>query len=189
VRHLLVLALAGAGCAIRTSGADHYVGPLFHRTTAACGSTYVSEVLHVGPLAEVGRQTGVSVGIVERVAVTPAPGSDAPCDDRAGKPLLGVPPSPQPGRWAFSPFYLRVARRGEPRLVRRSLSGAQLAVGAETMALSLGAVFTTLVSPPDDAVCAIRFDASRPMETRFTVWTVRPDGSIPEAAIFEEVQQ
>jgi hypothetical protein len=189
MKALTLMVLACAGCALRTAAADYYVGPLLHRTVARCGETQVSQVVHVGALAEVGRQTGISIGLVDRIAVTPAPPDDAACDPSEPEALVAVPPDPAPGAWSFSPLYLRVPRRGEPRLVRRALTGAQLAAGPESTALSLGAVFTTLMHPPDDAFAAVRFDASRPMESRFTVWTVSEDAPIPETTILEEFQR
>jgi hypothetical protein len=189
VKALATLALLTAGCAVRTGTADYYLGPMLHRTAARCGETQVSQVLHIGALAEIGRQTGVAFGVVERVAVTPAQAEERECGNADATAPGGTVPRAQTDRWSFSPFFLRVPRRGEPRLVRRGITGAQLAVGPESTAVSLGGVFTTFVYPPDDAFGSVRFDAARPMETRLMVWTVRDDAPVPESSILEETQR
>jgi hypothetical protein len=176
------------GCAVRTPWVDHYLGPVLYRSLAPCrDGAELSQVVAAGALAEVGRQAGLSLGVVDRVAVVPREAGDGSCGGDRSRAVLGVPADPAPRRWAFSPFYLRVQRTGEVRLSHRVLTGMQAVVGPEATALSLGGVAATLVRPPTDAFCAIRFDASRPMETRFTVWTVGSGASVPEQEILEEV--
>lgn len=168
--------LAASGCAVRTARHDYYLGPVLHRHVTVCErGADVSQVLSIGPLGEVGRQSGLALGVVDRVAVVPHEPAGPACT-----------PSGEP-RWRFSPFYLHVAHRDEPRLVRRMLVGAQATAGSETTALSIGGVATTVIRPPDDAVVRLRFDARQPMHTHFSVWTVRPGTALPESEILEEV--
>jgi hypothetical protein len=177
MRSVAALALLlASGCAIRAARSDRYIGPVFHRSVTVCDrGADVSEVLSVGVLAEVGRQSGVALGVADRVAVVPHDDVPGQCMPSGGS------------HWSFSPLWLSIEHRDQPRLVRRTLAGAQAAVGVETTALSIGGVSTMLIHPPPDAFSVIRFDGRRPMQTHFTVWTVRPGTEVPEAAILEEV--
>jgi len=178
---IVAIVVALSSCAIRTSTADHYLGPVFYRRGEPCrDGAEVTEVVQVGAAAEAGRQWGLSLGYLARVAAVPrdghapCPASQAASDDRR--------------RWHFSPLYTRFDDREAPRFVHRSVVGTQAVAGPESSALSLGAVSATLFTPPPDAFCSFRYDASDPTGMRFTVWTVRPGEPVPEDEILKEVQ-
>jgi hypothetical protein len=137
-------------------------------------------VVQFGGAAEAGRQWGLSLGFIDRVAATPRDGI-APCPAEAGS-------GDDRRQWHFSPLYKRFDDREPPRFVHRSVVGTQAVAGPEGGALSLGAISATLFTPPPDAFCSFRYDASDPTGMRFTVWNVRPGNPVPEEDILKEVQ-
>ena len=190
----ILLACLAGGCAWRTGTAEHYVGPVLFRYSAPADDLpATSQVVAIGILGEIGRQLGISLGVIDRIAVSPrdrtSPGADDPGPTPAWSTPLSPLPSPTPGRWNASFLYLRVTGAGEPALVVRNLYGVQLVAGAEARAASLGVVSTTRVRLPEDAIAVLHFDARAPLATRFSVWRAGADGVVPAAEILKEVDR
>jgi hypothetical protein len=184
------------GCAVRTGDTELYLGPVLFRYSGACrDETAISQIVQAGAVVEAGRQWGVTVGLAERIAATAADGRPAPapgeaCAEQARWTApVSIPFSLAPRRWIFSPIYLRCRGCAAPAFVVRSAAGVQAVAGPEASALSLGLTTRTLATPPRDAFWLLRFDARRPMETRFTVWSASPGvGQAPER-ILDEVRK
>jgi hypothetical protein len=178
----VVLLGVASSCAIRTSSAEHYVGPILYRRGTPCrDGADVLQVVQLGGAGEAGRQWGVSLGLVERVSATPRDGMQG-C---AAEPRADG----ERRRWHFSPLYTRFEHSEVPRFVHRSIIGTQAVAGVESTAVSLGIVSATLLLPPPDAFCSFHYDGSDPTGMRFTVWTVRPDTDVPEEDILKEVER
>jgi hypothetical protein len=188
---LIALALGGAGCALRLAGAEHYVGPVWFRyTEPPLGRAYVSQVRAVGLLGELGTPSGLTIGGVDRVAVAPTGATcagDAPGARQWQWTRFGLPGSLQPEEWYLSPFYLRGADVPAPCFTRRVTYGVTAVGGGELAALSIGVTARTHTQPPPDAVSAFEFAASRPLDTRFTVWRVAEGDALPITSILKEV--
>jgi len=184
-RHVLSVTLVPvvvSSCAFRTAGADHYVGPILYRTAAACpDGADTTQVVSVGAAIETGRQWGLSLGFIERVAASPRDG-EIPCSTAAQGGTVDR-------RWHVSAIYVRFDHDEPPRFVHRSVVGAQAVAGLEANALSIGAISATLLLPPPDAYCNLRYDARDPTGMHFTVWRVRADHPPPEREILEEIDR
>jgi hypothetical protein len=188
---LLVMA-----CAVRVGDAEHYVGPVLFRYSGACRTDpAISQVVQAGVVGEAGRQWGMTLGVWERIAATAADGLRAaepaePCEDgvRWTAPL-SIPFTLAPRRWTFSPIYLRCDGCGAPAFVARTAAGVQAVAGPEASALSVGVTTRTLATPPDDAFWVLRFDARRPMETRFTVWPMSPGADRVAERVLDAVRK
>ena len=189
---LLIATLTLHGCAWRSGAAEHYLGPvLFRYSPSLEDRPAISQVVAMGVFGEGGRQWGLSLGVVARITISPRllDGTEpvaTPNSPRWSTPLnpLG---SPVPGRWNFSPFYLRVDRVQLPGLVARRLYGLQLVAGPEIHAVSLGMTSLMRVEVPNDAIALVRFDAHAPLAARFSMWRTRPDYNLPLTEILEEM--
>ncbi len=163
-------------CAWRSDAGEHYFGPVLYRTAFDAKSrTEVAEVVHVGLLGEAGRQVGLSLGVVRRLAASST--TEAGVDAASASTVIDAP------HWAFSPFYVKLTRTGRPRFVRRAIYGMQAAFGAEVRALSAGVVTRTLFEPPPDAISSLRFEADSPMQTRLRIWSVPPGTPLPDSTV------
>jgi hypothetical protein len=170
---LLSLLLAAVpACAVRTATGEHYLGPTLFRSGTSCrGATQVSEVVQLGVVGEAGSQWGLVLGLAHRFAAAPvgAPAGGTADPAPRGRSPVVVPAGGVSRAWAFSPIYLRIAREPGPRFVKRALAGAQVTVGAEANAASIGVVSRTFWTLADDARCALDYDHRDPMATCFTV--------------------
>ena len=189
---VLVVAYSASGCAWRTATAEHYFGPVLFRYSPPEGDApATNQVVAVGALGEAGRQWGMSLGVVERITVSPAYMRGTEREEAQQRPqwsmLLGGLVSPAPRRWTFSPVYLRVDEIGVPALVVRRLYGAQIVAGPEVRAASLGVVSLARVDVPDDAIALIDYDSRVPMAARFRVWRVGPDHELPPLHVLQEI--
>jgi hypothetical protein len=186
----LVAALATTACAIRAPGADRYVGPVLYRETPRCRPDgTVVQTAHVGLLVEAGTQWGMSVGLADRVAVAPAPeaGRDCPPPGNGRATALAIPLGTGPDRWHLSPVYLLRSTASPPLFVRRRGLGVRAGLGVEARTLSVGAVSTTVFTPPPDAFSTLSFSGGAPLRARLHVWRELPaDGG---ARILEEVER
>jgi len=188
---VIVLALLTSGCTWRTGTVEHYLGPVFFRYNEPPeANAHVSQVMRIGVWAEAGTQGGLSVGLSQRIAVSPrlfdSGESGAPMAPvRWCMPLSPIP-NPAPLRWHFSLLYLRVEGVSEPRFVNRMTYGAEVVVGKEANAFSVGATSRTWVKPPENALSLLRFDSSRPMVTLFWVWLHTPGRDLPLSTILKE---
>ncbi len=189
---VLVVACSLFGCAWRTATAEHYFGPVLFRVSWLDGAAPTSQVLAIGILAEGGRQWGVSLGVMERIAVSPVYMQGTDIEEPQRRPqwsALGAAVLPAVRHWMFSPVYLRVEEIGTPVLVARRLFGAQIVAGPEARAASLGVVSLAHVDVPDDAFSQIHFDSRAPMATRVRVWRAGPDHELPPVHLFEETMR
>jgi hypothetical protein len=191
---ILLACLAAGGCAWRTGAAEHYVGPVLFRYSApADDGPATSQVVAIGVLGEIGRQVGISLGVIDRIAVSPRDRSSPDAGDPGASAAWSTPlsplPAPGPGRWNASLVYQRVTGAGEPALVVRNLYGVQLVTGPEARAASLGVVSTTRVQLPEDAIAVLHYDARAPLAARFSVWRAGADGVVPAAEILKEVDR
>jgi hypothetical protein len=101
---ILLVCLAAGGCAWRTGTAEHYVGPVRFRYNApAADRPATSQVVAIGLLGEIGRQLGISLGVIDRIAVSPRDRTFPAGDDPRPMPTWSTPlsplPSPTSGRW------------------------------------------------------------------------------------------
>jgi hypothetical protein len=172
------------GCAWRASGAEHYIGPVLFRYSD--DGTAVHQVRALGLFAEAGRQWALTLGFVDRVAVS-AHGADADAPAPVRWTAAGVG-ALAPARWHLSPFYLRGDDVAAPHLVFRQMFGAQIGAGDEVNAVSLGVIARAHVTPPDDAAVVVHFRSGDPLATRLTIWNAAA-GTLPAAAILEEAQR
>jgi hypothetical protein len=195
---ILLAALATGGCAWRTGTAEHYVGPVLFRYSApADDRPGTTQVVAIGILGEIGRQLGLSLGVVDRIAVSAHDRSRPDTDDPGPAPTWSTPlsplPPPAPDRWNASLLYLRVTGRvtgaAESAFVVRTLYGIQLVTGPEARAASAGVVSLTRLQLPDDAIAVLHYDARAPLAARFSVWRASPDRVVPAAEILEEVDR
>jgi hypothetical protein len=168
----LVAVLLASGCAWRAGGVEHYVGPVAFRyrpADEARGS--VSQVVRLGVALEGGAQWGVATGMIDRLACAPTTHGDDP-DHGAPRWVLPLSPlgPPTPGRWNVSLLYLRVEAMPAPLLVVRRMLGAEITLGGEANAASLGWTSRALVQPPPDALSLVRYDSRRPLDTVVAAW-------------------
>ncbi len=192
--HVLVLSvLLLSGCAWRTGQVEHYVGPvLFRYMGPPGGEAHVIQVKHLGLSGEVGTQWGLSVGLSERTAIAPQAFSAAeprpPIESARWSMPLSLLSPPVAERWNLSFLYLRGEGVPKPRFVRRVIYGVGVHFGSEARAVSVGVASRTLLEPPMDALSVLRFDESRPLETRFAVWHDAPELDLPVSEILKEVE-
>ena len=187
-----LLAMLASACSWRSGGVEHYVGPVLFRYSAPPkGHAYVGQVIRLGIAAEAGTDWGIAVGAAERIAVLPVAfkeGQTKPKDElfRWLTPLNPVT-SPSADDWHFSLIYLRVERPPSGFFISRSIYGAELVVGKETNAISMGAVSRNGFVPVADAFSMLHFESHRPMEARAKVWSdVSKQGEFP-ADLLEEI--
>ena len=188
------VALLSSGCAWRMGNVEHYIGPvLFRYVGPPSGKAYVSQVIRYGISAEAGSEWGVSVGVSERIAVAPLPLPDGEARPPAPAPRWSTPLSllraPAANNWNLSVIYLRVEGLPRPHLVSRTIYGAEILVGSEVNALSVGAVWRTLFTPPENAFSMVHFDTSRPLEARAWVWFDAPERSVPISELLKEIER
>ena len=180
-----------SGCALRTGRTEHYIGPTFFRLAQPPqAQAYVTQVVQLGVAAEAGTQWGLSLGVVDRIAV--APYCNCAESDTQGAKMewstpLGPFELPPAGRWGFSLLYLRAVNVPKPEFVRRALFGAAALAGSEVTAVSVGVTTRTRTSPRANAVSLLSFDARHPLETRFNVWPAGPGQRLPVETILKEV--
>lgn len=189
---LIVAALFPGGCTWRVGHVEHHVGPvLFRYSEPPDGKAYVSQVLRFGLSVEGGTQARLSLGVSERITVSPRvfnPGEPgASIDSARWSTPLSLFPDSVPQRWNFSLLYLRVEGVSEPRFVSRSIYGAEVLFGVESNAVSVGAVSRTHLEPPANAFSLLRFNASHPMETLFWTWQPAPGRDLPLFSVLKEV--
>jgi hypothetical protein len=186
------LVVAPGGCAWRSGGVEHYLGPVLFRYNEPRADTAAThQVIAVGALAEGGSQWGLSLGVVQRTTVSPrfigstesAP-STRPVSWSSPFGALG---QAEPGRWQLSLFYLRLTAAETAGLVARRLYGAQVVVGRELNAASIGMTAVTRVHMPDDALVLVDYDARAPMSAVFSVWPVGREQELPLSNVLEEV--
>lgn len=190
---VLVVACSSSGCAWRTATAERYFGPVLFRFSPPEGDApAINQVISIGIFGEAGRQWGISLGVVERLTVSPVymRGTDPeePLRQAHWSMLLGGLVSPAPRRWNFSPLYLRVDEVGTPALVTRRLYGAQIVAGPEERAASLGVVSLARVDVPEDAIAVIDYDSRAPMAARLRVWRVGADHELPPLHVIQEIK-
>jgi len=96
--------------------------------------------------------------------------------------------APAPGQWNLSLLYLRVDREPRAFFLSRTIYGAEILLGEETNALTVGAARRTRHTPPDNAFLMLHFESSRPMDARAKFWFDVPEtGAVPGAAPREEI--
>lgn len=164
---------------------------LFRFGLSAGGGSATSQIVAVGLFGEVGRQWGLSFGVVDRIAVSPTYMNGANPDSTQAGPhwsMAGGARGPLiPLRWHFSPFYLRVEDPGLPVLVARRLYGVQIAAGPEARAASLGVVSLVRVDVPDDAISLIDYNSEMPMAARVRVWRAGPHDDLSSMPSLQEI--
>lgn len=188
---VLSAALLASGCAWHAAGTEHYFGPvLFRYRETPDHGTLVSEVIRLAVAGEAGRQWGISVGMSRRLMAAAQDScieKEEPISPRL-RVALSPYGTPHPGRWTFSPVYLRVDHLAETRFVSRTLYGAEVTAGHETSALSLGVVSRSLFEVPGDSFVRLRFDTDRPMETTLRLCRDLPGRPLP-LTILEEIER
>lgn len=177
----LLLALPLAGCAWRTDQADHVFGPTVYRFRGTSpGNSAVFQTFHAPLLLEGGRQWGLSVGGVQRLALVAKRGEAETALQNAGEPPRGWLIHPAPDHWRFSLFYLRAPLHEPPVFIRRSVLGATGGAGMEERTLSFGYSSMTATNPREDAVYQLDFDSRHPLDATLVVNpAVNPKTSTP----------
>lgn len=188
----LLIAPFFSACVWRGVDAEHYIGPvLFRYVTPSNGNAYVSQVVRFGVAAEAGTSWGIALGMSERIAVTPQFAPTGKKDQRARHNRWLMPLSfsqtPTSGEWNFSLLYLRVEREPGIFFISRTTHGAEIVVGEEATAFSLGTVSRTLFTPPDNAISKLHFERARPLKSLAKVWLEVPEhGDLPSDLIKEK---
>ena len=172
-----------SGCAVHASGVEHYVGPVLFRFRPATETTGgVSQIVRGGVLVDAGRQWGLAAGMTERLAVVSTIVSRGGPNVETQRWItpIGLFGDPVPGRWNFSPFYLRVEGMAGAIFIRRQAYGIEMTSGTEARAASIGWTSRTLLLPPDDVVSVVRFDSRRPLDTVVAIWPadIEPDQAL-----------
>ena len=188
---VLLIYITCAGCAIRVAQTEHFVGPIWFRYSAdEATRPQVIEVVRFGVAAEMGNQWGVTLGVLDRIAVAPRePGVTDGAENYRWRLPLQSGPDPVPERWHVSWLYARVEGLRPAQLVRRVVYGAEVTAGPEARALSLGVTARMHIHALPDAVSIVRFNSRWPLATRFTVWSTPRDGVLVAADILEEVHR
>lgn len=171
----LLLTLLLSACVLKTRDTEHYLGPVMFRYAAPPkGNAYVGQVVRLGLSTEVGRSWGVSLGMSERIAVTPLVSSAEKKNQIINHSRWLMPLSffqtPTAGEWNFSLLYLRVEREPGIFFISRTIYGAEIVVGEEANAFSVGTVSRTIFTPPDNAISKLHYERDRPLKALAKVW-------------------
>lgn len=159
---------AFSGCAWRTDRADHVLGPAFYRFKhSASGRVVAVQSVHAPLLLEGGRQWGVSVGAMQRLALVPERRIQDTEGRQVSAPLRLLWNRPQPGRWQFSLLYSRIPLGQSPVFLQRRSLGITASIGAEERALSLGYSSFTAMNPREEALYIFDFQSRRPLNATF----------------------
>lgn len=167
------LLVIGTGCVWRGDSADHYIGPLFYgplQTSAKVG--HIDEQVHFPILIETGRQWGVSLGIMRRIAASPRIINPSQPLDQLATPeivrqFLSIPIT---RRLAFSPLYLRIDRRTNPEFKIRSLVGFQTSGGEDGYFLSAGLATTREFIPRHVGPYMLCHESRNPLDTTLVIY-------------------
>ena len=167
------IALSQSSCAWRTSRADHVFGPALYRfSPPSHQKPAVVQTLHLPFLLEGGRQWGVSVGGIQRLALAPRRSNGAAGSEKSEAQPQGCWISSEPGNWHMSWLYLRAPLREPPVFIRRSVVGLHAGGGAEERGLSLGYSSVTATTPREAALYELDFDSRHPLDATFVVTPV-----------------
>lgn len=164
------LSSLSGGCAWRSGGVEHYLGPVsFRHVSPPTGRAYVSQVVRWGLSTEGGSSWGISVGMSERISVAPVASAEktglATRRPRWTSPLSAAG-MPAENEWHLSLLYLRVEDVPPPMLVSRTVFGAEAVAGQEVSAFTVGLATRTLSMAPANAFSTLHFESARPMEAR-----------------------
>jgi hypothetical protein len=186
-----LLTLYLGGCSWQSDNAEHFIGPMLFRYSAPpIGKAYVGQVIRFGISAEAGINWGLSIGLLDRVAVTPLVSTPGKTVQAQSIPQwvmpLGHSRTPEAGRWNFCLVYCRVERKAGIFFISRTIHGAEMVVGGEANAFSIGIVSRTLFTPPDDAIAKLHYERARPLESQAMVWFDIPErGDLPSGLLKE----
>jgi hypothetical protein len=168
---LLNCSLFSNGCAIRTSQAEHYFGPMLYTTGQQATVQSMSEQRHFPFLAEIGTQWGLSVGIIRRVRAIPL------ILDEMGKPDStnrlehiwswgGIQLS---SNTFLSLLYLLASPSDPPEFLARSIVGASIGIGSEQNALTAGTKRMTEFRPLTSGIHRLCYQSEAPGRMNYVV--------------------
>lgn len=160
-----------SACAIRTSQAEHYLGPVLYTTGRHATVQSMSEQLHFPLLAEVGTQWGLSVGVVRRVRAVPLILNTEGAPDPANQPehLISWGLLQLSSNTFLSPLYLRVTPSEPPEFLVRSVVGASIGVGSEQNTLTAGMKHMTEFRPVTSGIHFLCYQSARPGRMSYVV--------------------
>lgn len=180
-----------SACVWRTDDAEHYIGPVLFRYAAPpIGKAYVGQMVRLGLSAEAGTSWGLALGVSERIAVAPLVAAtsknDQPPSHNRWRVPLSFSQTPTAGEWNFSLLYLHVEREPGSFFISRTIHGAEIVLGEEANAFSIGIVSRTLFTPPDNTISKLHYERARPLESQAKVWLDVPEhGDLPSDLIKE----
>jgi hypothetical protein len=185
---LILLKSSLYGCIIRTSHADHYLGPVILVQGSADVSAGTSEQIHFPAVIEMGTQWGISIGLIKRVVGSP---DEVTSSNDAGHPQNRILVStfmgfPLTSNALISLLYLRAEQEALPEFRMRSLIGGRIGFGAEYRSASIGVVHTTEFVPLKEGLYFLCYRSNQPEALRFIfarnlerVSTLNCDSEIP----------
>lgn len=168
----LLLVVFINGCVLHGSYSDHYFGPVFFRYSAPpISKAYVDQIFHFGILAEVGKTCGLTLGVLDRVEVSPILGDVyKKTENNSWQVSQFFSEKPPPNQWNFSLLYLRVDRANKGFFIDRTIKGVEILVGKEHNLLNIGYANKTLLSPPENAFSKFQYNQNNPLNTQAIVW-------------------
>ncbi len=184
-------ACVAAGCAWRSTGVEHFLGPVYFRVADASATrALVWQVRRFAIGADGGDRVSLWMGALERTAIASTDQSAASSGSVVWRSPLVWSCDGQPGDWCFSPLFLTVENASRTVFVQTTIIGARLELGAETTGLLIGAERRATVWPEADAMTFVAFDSSHPIDADLAVWASRDFGegaSMPIHQILEVI--
>jgi hypothetical protein len=138
-----------AGCVWHGARADIIYGPAFVKNGGLNGN--LVQAIQFPVVLEGGGQWGITAGVLQRQTMSAAYEINQPASGSGQD------------RWCFRWFY-RVPQGHRPEFVRRVFDGAQLQIGGEATAFSVGAGDKTTLHYSDNHLYQLKFDSARPSQ-------------------------
>lgn len=159
------------GCAVRTSQAEYYFGPVLYTTGQQATVQSMSEQTHFPFLAEAGTQWGLSIGVIRRVRAIPlilnAAGLPAPSNQLEHLTSWGG--IQLSSNTFLSLFYLRATPSEPPEFLARSIVGASIGVGSEQNTLTAGIKYVTEFRPLTSGIHRLCYQSGAPGRMNYVV--------------------
>ena len=168
---ILSCSFFASGCAVRTSQAEHYIGPILYTTGQQATVQSMSEQRHFPFLAEVGTQWGLSIGVIRRVRAVPLVLDEMGRLDSANQPehIRSWGMIRLSSTTFLSLLYLRSTPSKPPEFLARSILGVSLGVGSEQYALTAGMKHVADVRPITKGIHRLCYQSGAPERMNYVV--------------------